>query len=671
MSIDKIAFQSLEQSQQLPPAKKEEVKNVPDNELSAEDKEKANASKYMIGAAALAGVIALGIIGHKNNWWRRAQDIGEDIAKKGSDAVQGGERKAAQTAEDAASAGSKADDIQTPNPNESSTPKAKSQPEEKADSVPKEEPQVKEPEMKKPVEEEAPVEPPKQEEVPVEPPKPELKGVDLIKSNLQSLDPKMGEEKVSEILEDTRSEINELLNDNEKFSYFDDYLDSIKKVQDVFPEKLEAKYFLHNAFAMNFSTPAAREIYVNKLIKFAKENPKFEYSVADMLSYMANDFSYMADPKYRAEGLDFMKLLYDSGLKQDPNWPRLSYTNSVDSFVENKKVSFDTDTKEYCKLLLKFNLRSGMIDYFAKLHLEHIWENSDVYRKLFDVSPIKLDSAIRKSYNETTGKILNYTPTNSAMGYKHEIEKELRNSTYIDNYTIDYSLLPRQKKGAWSMVDMKQYYEKDLNFDAAFKALETKEKDAIKRCKNVIDRLPKEVQPQLYAKYFEALKKYSPKELNRFSFPINDLKSAEQFMSFAKENPKYKQLVSDAVLESLKGYLPKDSYIDVLKLLKNNNADFSSLGMNFLKRRFEPFSFDFYYKNYVDAIDVGSSGLTKVGKEKAAEFRRLAFDLYIKNGITQKDAAYYIKQSDTHLPELLGMSKEEFLNIINSAVKKD
>ena len=34
MSIDKIAFQSLEQSQQLPPAKKEDVKNVPDNELS-------------------------------------------------------------------------------------------------------------------------------------------------------------------------------------------------------------------------------------------------------------------------------------------------------------------------------------------------------------------------------------------------------------------------------------------------------------------------------------------------------------------------------------------------------------------------------------------------------------------------------------------------------------
>ncbi len=666
MSIDKIAFQSLEQSQQLPPAKKEEVKNVPDNELSAEDKEKANASKYMIGAAALAGVIALGIIGHKNNWWRRAQDIGEDIAKKGSDAVQGGERKAAQTAEDAASAGSKADDIQTPNPNESSTPKPKSQPEEKADSVPKEEPQVKEPEIKKPVEEKTPVESPKQEEISVEPPKPELKGRDLISDNLESLDPKMGQEKVLKILADTRSEINKLPV-NEKLSYFKDYLDSIKKVQDVFPEKLDS---LKDPFYMDVSefTPGQRKLYVNKVIEFAKENPRFEYPAVSRMLSIADDFSFMADPKSRAEGLDFMKLLYDSGLKHDRAYLG-SYANVIDELKPNKVL--DNNEKEYCKLLFKFDLRSGIDEYYAKQLLEHIWQNPDGYRKVFDTSPIKLDSAIKKSYNEMTGKILNYTPTNSAMGYKHEIEKELRNSTYIDNYTIDYSLLPRQKKGAWSMVDMKQYYEKDLNFDAAFKALETKEKDAIKRCKNVIDRLPKEVQPQLYAKYFEALKKYSPKELNRFSFPINDLKSAELFLNFAKENPQHKELVSYSVLALLKKSLPEDSYIDVLKLLKNNNADFGKRGMERLNNLFEPFASDVYYKKYVDSILVGPYYLLKVGKEKAAEFRRLAFDLYIKNGITQKDAAYYIKQSDTHLPELLGMSKEEFLNIINSAVKND
>ena len=65
--------------------------------MSLEDKEKSNASKYMLGAAALAGVIAIGIIGHKNNWWRKAQDIGESLSKNGSDAAQGGERKLGQT----------------------------------------------------------------------------------------------------------------------------------------------------------------------------------------------------------------------------------------------------------------------------------------------------------------------------------------------------------------------------------------------------------------------------------------------------------------------------------------------------------------------------------------------------------------------------------------------
>ena len=41
-----------------------------------------NASKYMIGAAALAGVVALGIIGHKNNWWRKASQAAEDLKPK-------------------------------------------------------------------------------------------------------------------------------------------------------------------------------------------------------------------------------------------------------------------------------------------------------------------------------------------------------------------------------------------------------------------------------------------------------------------------------------------------------------------------------------------------------------------------------------------------------------
>ena len=38
-------------------------------------------------------------IGHKNNWWRKAQDIGEDLSKKGADAAIGGERQAGQMAD--------------------------------------------------------------------------------------------------------------------------------------------------------------------------------------------------------------------------------------------------------------------------------------------------------------------------------------------------------------------------------------------------------------------------------------------------------------------------------------------------------------------------------------------------------------------------------------------
>ena len=67
--------------------------------MSLEDKEKSNASKYMLGAAALAGVIAIGIIGHKNNWWRKAQDIGESLGNKGADAAGGAERGAGQMAD--------------------------------------------------------------------------------------------------------------------------------------------------------------------------------------------------------------------------------------------------------------------------------------------------------------------------------------------------------------------------------------------------------------------------------------------------------------------------------------------------------------------------------------------------------------------------------------------
>ncbi len=69
MSIGKISFLNISGSQNFCGLNKREKLSKP---VSSGDKDKSNAAKYMIGAAALAGAIAVGIIGHKNNWWRKA-----------------------------------------------------------------------------------------------------------------------------------------------------------------------------------------------------------------------------------------------------------------------------------------------------------------------------------------------------------------------------------------------------------------------------------------------------------------------------------------------------------------------------------------------------------------------------------------------------------------------
>ena len=53
MQIGKISFSGLEQTQTKSEIKKEDVKK----ETPVEDTEKSKAAKYMIGAAALAGVV--------------------------------------------------------------------------------------------------------------------------------------------------------------------------------------------------------------------------------------------------------------------------------------------------------------------------------------------------------------------------------------------------------------------------------------------------------------------------------------------------------------------------------------------------------------------------------------------------------------------------------------
>ena len=68
MTIEKLnALKTSSINQQLSP--KQQIEK-PDNK--AQDKRLNESAKYMIGATALAGAIAVGIIGHKMGWFRRA-----------------------------------------------------------------------------------------------------------------------------------------------------------------------------------------------------------------------------------------------------------------------------------------------------------------------------------------------------------------------------------------------------------------------------------------------------------------------------------------------------------------------------------------------------------------------------------------------------------------------
>lgn len=79
MPIEKInaaTTQTTANKQLISPQKEEKDAIVKD------DKEISTKAKYMIGATAVAGIIALGIIGHKNNWWRKTEQLVQNEGNK-------------------------------------------------------------------------------------------------------------------------------------------------------------------------------------------------------------------------------------------------------------------------------------------------------------------------------------------------------------------------------------------------------------------------------------------------------------------------------------------------------------------------------------------------------------------------------------------------------------
>ena len=88
MQVSKIFFSGVDAKVQ-----NNEIKtDVTKNSNSHIDEKKSNTAKYMIGATALAAAVAVGIIGHKNNWWRKAADAADDVSRKGSETLENAEK---------------------------------------------------------------------------------------------------------------------------------------------------------------------------------------------------------------------------------------------------------------------------------------------------------------------------------------------------------------------------------------------------------------------------------------------------------------------------------------------------------------------------------------------------------------------------------------------------
>ena len=81
MNVSKISFRGVNSNNIFFVGKNEHATK----DLHSKDKEMSRSAKYMIGAAALAGIVTVGIIGHKNNWWRKSISKAENSYARTSD----------------------------------------------------------------------------------------------------------------------------------------------------------------------------------------------------------------------------------------------------------------------------------------------------------------------------------------------------------------------------------------------------------------------------------------------------------------------------------------------------------------------------------------------------------------------------------------------------------
>lgn len=97
MAVEKIVFKGLDSSTKMSQTKRNRKEAIKYSEM---DEKQSNSAKYMLGATALAGVIALGIIGHKNNWGSKVSKAINKLVKENSGMQKNAENKISNLAEE-------------------------------------------------------------------------------------------------------------------------------------------------------------------------------------------------------------------------------------------------------------------------------------------------------------------------------------------------------------------------------------------------------------------------------------------------------------------------------------------------------------------------------------------------------------------------------------------
>lgn len=97
MLVGKVTFRGVEAPQPQPQTPEQTKVSFQGQEI---DEEKSDAAKYMIGTAALAGVVALGIAGYKGHLGKGIQKFLGGAEKSAKDAGKAVEKEGAKVAED-------------------------------------------------------------------------------------------------------------------------------------------------------------------------------------------------------------------------------------------------------------------------------------------------------------------------------------------------------------------------------------------------------------------------------------------------------------------------------------------------------------------------------------------------------------------------------------------